>query len=106
MNYQIKNLRLSVERQLDRPKNIQYNDDNTDVIIEMENGDIYVSSFFTYRNLETLRKQHQKNGKFLAGKYFWANRMLFAEDITPENVQSIILDLIEEGDFEKVFDKI
>ena len=34
------------------------NDDNTDVIVKMKNGDVYLASFFSYDEIERLRKIH------------------------------------------------
>lgn len=104
MNSGIKRIYLSIEDVGKHP--IDYENDNTDVIVQFQNGDLYVASFFAYKNLETLRVQHQKEDEFLKGKYFWADRMVFIENCKKETVWEVVLHLIEEGNFRKIFRKL
>jgi hypothetical protein len=54
-------------------------DDNTDVIVTLADGARYVASFFTYENIESLRRRNQETGECSAGKYFWASNMVLID---------------------------
>ena len=85
---------------------INYESGYTDVIVEFENGDTYVAAFFSFGSLEILRKLHAENGDFLGGQYFWAMNMLLTDNCSRENIEEVINDLIEEGNFFPVFRKL
>ncbi len=42
-------------------------DDNSDVIVTIENGEKWVASFFTYRNIQTLREKNKASGECMSG---------------------------------------
>lgn len=104
MNYKIKNIHLSIEK-IGLPA-IDYASDSTDVIVELIQGDVYVASFFTYKYLEIIRQKNKKEGEFLNGKYFWAEGMVIVEDCSLRTIKRIVRHLMDEGDFEKVFEKL
>lgn len=85
---------------------IDYTNENTDVIVEMKDGEIYVASFFTYKNIATIIEKNKKSGEFLSGKYFWVQGLVLIDKCEMQDVVDVINDLIEEGDFQKVFRKL
>lgn len=100
----IRKIYLSIERiGID---DIDYENEHTDVIVELKNGDLYVASFFTYQYVETLRAENRENGSFLHGDYFWTERLVLTSDITAKNVKRIIEDLRDEGNFNQAFKKL
>ena len=99
-------IHLSVEKQGYHVDQIDYTNESTDVIVEFKGGDTYISTFFTYKNLETKRMEYQNTGEFLGGKYFWEERMVFVDQITEDRIEEVVVHLIDEGDFQKVFRKL
>ncbi len=95
---------LSVEK--DTSTTLQYDLENTDVIVVMENGEKFIAAFFAYKNIELLRRQYDENGEFLKGKYFWAKNMVLIDSCSKESILEVIKHLIEEGNFKDVFEKI
>lgn len=79
---------------------------NTDVIVFLEDDKKYIASFFAYANIDELQNQHERNGKFLNGKYFWDKHMVLVEDCSLPTIEPVILDLIDEGDFEEAFKEL
>lgn len=104
MGVKIQQLFLMIAEQ--ESTQIDYTDCNTDVIVFMENGAKYVASFFSYKNIEKLRKVHQKTGAHLSGKYFQANNLVLIDNCSKSNVTKVVQYLIEEGDFQMIFKKI
>ena len=45
-------------------------DDNTDVVVTFDDGAVHVATFFTYKNIENLRRKNAETGECLGGKYF------------------------------------
>ncbi len=104
MKTSIRKILLSSETELQKKVDVQ--DAHTDVIVEMNDGEKYVASFFTYKNMKTLQLLHREENDFLGGKYFWVKGMLMVESCTRQTIEKVVLDLMEEGDFERVFRKI
>lgn len=80
--------------------------DSTDVIIQLENGDKLVASFFTYDFIGDWKVNEEDSDENFHGKYFWAPNMIIVDDCSKENILAIIQHLIDEGDFKDVFKKI
>ncbi len=51
-------------------------DDNTDVIVQFEDGTRWSATFFTYLNINRLTEKNKKTGECLNGNYFWASNMV------------------------------
>ena len=81
-------------------------DGNEDIFVKFSNGDEYVATFFTYKNIETLRQKNRKTGEELSGKYFWASDMILIDNLSLETIKEVIDDLLKNDDFIFVFNKI
>jgi hypothetical protein len=78
-------------------------DDNTDVIVNFEDGSKYIASFFTYSNVNSLVSKNNQSGECMFGKYFWSSDMILAEDISRQTIENVIAELIKTDEFESVF---
>jgi len=76
---------------------------NTDVSVEFEDGSVYGAVFFTYENIEDLRKKNKKTGECLNGRYLWARNMIIVESISRKEIEEVIAHLIEESKFLSIF---
>ena len=85
---------------------MDYNNTNTDVIVQFYSGKKYIASFFTFQNLEMIREENLKSEAFLNGKYFWTKNMLLIDNCSKKNITKVIDHLIIEGDFTTVFKKL
>ncbi len=81
-------------------------DGNEDIFVKFVNGYRYVATFFTYKNIESLRQKKQKTGEELSGKYFWASDMILINDLRTETIKNVIDDLIKDCSFKSFFSKI
>ncbi len=81
-------------------------DDGTDVIVHFENGDTYTATFFSYEYIDQSRIENQLSGDCLNGKYFWSQRMVVIERCIRENIEEVVEDLVERGDFFAAFRKL
>ena len=81
----IRELVLSIEKQV--PQVIDYKDENTDVIVELESGKKYIATFFTYNNILKLEKEHRQTGEFLYGQYFWMTNMVLIDNCSKESMR-------------------
>lgn len=80
--------------------------DNSDVIVTMQNGEKYVATFFTYKNIEWLRQKNEKTGECLSGKYFWASDLILIDKLNRTEILKVIEDLFNESEFNSVFNKM
>ena len=101
---QIEDLYLSIEKESN--DGFDASNENTDVIVVLDNGQKYIASFFTYSNISKLKLEHKKTGEYLSGKYFRVDNMVLIENCSKENIEEVVQYLIDEGDFEYVFRKI
>jgi len=83
-----------------------FEDDNTDVIVTMNNNSKYVATFFTYKNIESLRRKNNKTGECFHGKYFWASDMVLIDNCSRKNIEEVIKHLINEDEFYQTFKEI
>ncbi len=81
-------------------------DDSSDVIVTYENGEKWIASFFTYKNIHSLVEKNKLSGECLSGTYFWATDMILVDELSRSRVESVIDDLIREKELETVFDRI
>jgi hypothetical protein len=79
---------------------------NTDVIVVLINGYKYTASFLTYDYIEKARDRNKITGEYLQGKYFWAKNMVLVEDCTPEIINPVVREIIDEGEFNDVFRRL
>ena len=101
MEYEIRQIHLSVEK-LGLP-DINYGEENTDVIVEMTDGNLYAASFYSYGNLDKVIARHRASGEFLDGKYFWVEGMVFVLNCEMNTIAEVVRYQIDEGDFDRIF---
>jgi hypothetical protein len=51
-------------------------DSNSDVVVRFSNGEEWGATFFTYKNIFTLRDKNRRTGECLEGKYFCATNLI------------------------------
>ncbi len=83
-----------------------YQNDNTDVIVTTNENKRYIATFFTYQNIESLRKKNNETGECFDGKYFWASDMILIDKCSRNNIEKVIQYLINEGEFYQIFNEI
>jgi hypothetical protein len=54
-------------------------DDNSDVIVTLQNGQRWAATFFSYENIRSLVEKHRSTGECLGGKYFAATDMILVD---------------------------
>jgi hypothetical protein len=79
---------------------------NTDVVVSLDNGKKYIASFFTYSNIRDMHIHHKQSGDFLYGSYFWNKNMVLIENCSLEDIEPVVNDLIDEGNFNEAFCKL
>ncbi|OQP43450.1 hypothetical protein A4H97_11065 [Niastella yeongjuensis] len=81
-------------------------DDNSDVIVTFTDNTRYIASFFTYTNIDSLRRKNERSGECLNGKYFWASDMILIDKINKESILSVVDYMIVTGEFYNVFKQL
>jgi hypothetical protein len=77
--------------------------DNTDVIVDFEDGSRWLASFFTYSNIETLSRKNASTGEYMNGKFFWSSDMVLIDEVSRIRIEQVIEYLICNEEFEQVF---
>jgi len=106
MNTVIKNIWIETEVKGTIINGTPEINDNSDVIITFKDNTRFIASFFTYTNIEYLRQKNKRTGECLDGRYFWASDIIIVDKINRKEITEIIQHLIEENEFESIFDKI
>lgn len=78
-------------------------DDNSDVIVTIENGERWVATFFSYQNILSLAEKNRGTGECLGGKYFVATDMILVDEVTRERIEEVVADLLAQNGFERYF---
>lgn len=75
-------------------------DCNSDVNFELDDGSKWTVTFFTYKNIETLRKKNQATGECLYGTYFCATDMVLISEISEEIINTVLQEMLSDGSIE------
>lgn len=97
MDKSISNIWIEI---LETQEPIDYFDCNSDVIFEVNDGSKWAVTFFTYKNIETLRKKNQLTGECLNGTYFCATNMILISEISEKIVKSVLQEILSKDDLE------
>ncbi len=79
-------------------------DENIDVTVEFSTGERYFATVFTVENLRTLMRRYRETGECADGLYVWASHMIVVEQVTRQNVERLVKDLIASEEFSSAFD--
>ena len=82
--------------------------DNTDVIVTLEDRSRWGATFFSYSNIISLVNKNKLTGECLSGKYFWASDMVLADEVSRERIEEIVEYLVirEPLEFQSIFTKL
>lgn len=83
-----------------------HENDNTDVIVTLTNGERYVGSFFTYTNIQELTSKNERTDENLNGKYLWSSDMILIDKCSRQDIEQAINELLKQDDLTSVFTKI
>jgi hypothetical protein len=78
--------------------------DNSDVIVTLDDGSRWGATFLTFSNIETLRRKCQESGECLNGEYFWVRYPILVPVLTREMIERVIFDLFMTGEFRLAFE--
>ena len=101
MELKVQRIHLTADSSIEKTNGSDY--ENTDVIVYLENGKKFIASFFTYSNILDLQIQHQQDGTYHNGAYFWDRNMVLVENCSIQTIEPVINDLIDEGNFRDAF---
>lgn len=96
----------SGEKPANKKDVLDYSLMNTDVIVQLDDGHSYKANFITLKKLANEFLAHQKKVESLAKKYFWSKSMVIVNDMEKEELIPMIQYMIEEGDFQMIFEKL
>lgn len=78
-------------------------DDNVDVEVVFPNGERYVATFFTLKNLETIMDRYAESGECNNGKHLWAADMVIVRELTTETIRETVACLVLDGELKSAF---
>ena len=78
-------------------------DDNSDVIVTLEDGSRWFATFFSYANIASLTQKNKQTGECLGGKYLWAAHMILVDEVTRAGIEEVVSNLLVEHSFESAF---
>ena len=100
----IKDIVFTAERLSKTP--LDYKNMNTDVIVNFDNGDKYIATFFSHESLKQMLEADIKTIEFSSGKYYRILNMVIVKDFNEGDMHHVIETMIAEGDFQLVFKKL
>jgi hypothetical protein len=87
-------------------KEFDYENHNTDVIVQFENGDRYSAVFFSHKSLKGLMDRDAQSDSYKAYEYYRVLNIVLVKDFNKGNLMPVIEAMITEGDFQLIFRKI
>lgn len=83
-----------------------YQNVNSDVIVEFEDGNKYAATFFTSMNLEKMIKDLEASDEFASGQSYKLLNIVLVKDFNNGDLTPVVDEMIAEGDFQLIFKKI
>ncbi len=80
-------------------------DDNVDVEIKLDSGEMFYATFFTITNIASLFKKNRDTGECKEGLYLWASDMILVEKLSESVIRNTIDDLIKAGELDMACSK-
>ena len=71
-------------------------DSNSDVKFKLSDGTEWVSTFFTYQNIQSLYRKNKETGECLDGLYFCATDMILIEKLNRDSVLKVIEQMVKD----------
>ena len=81
-------------------------DDNSDVVVGLDDGSRWAATLHSYQNVKTLIDKNRVTGECLSGSYLWSRHMILVERITRDCIEGVIGDLITSGEFATAFERL
>lgn len=100
----IEKITLSAEGRGDNA--LDYSDLYSDVIVRFSNGDAYVATFFSVRNLEGMLNECKETLKNHEEPFYKILNAVLVDNLQKSMLLPVIEHMIVEGDFQVVFRKI
>lgn len=75
-------------------------DCNSDVIFALSDGSKWAATFFTYKNIDTLRKKNQRSGECLNGTFFCAADMILISEMSETIIRAVLEEILSEDAIE------
>lgn len=69
------------------------------MIVTFENGERWLGTFFSYRNILSLAKKNRQTDECLGAKYFVATDMILVDEGSRARIEGVVADLIKENEF-------
>lgn len=83
-----------------------YDNINTDVIVEFENGDKYSAIFYSHKNLHNVMAEIEQSDEYGSCTYYRVLNIVLVRDFNDEDLRPVINAMLKEGDFQLIFKKI
>ncbi len=77
--------------------------ENTNVIVTLEDGSRWAVAFFTYANIHSIVEEYKSTGECLHGKYFWDSDIVLVDEISRARIHEVVAHLLMEGEFTQIF---
>ena len=100
----IKKIILSAERSDNEV--VDYENLNTDVIVQFDTGDQYVTTFYSYKWLEKMIEKHRASKENRSDRHYEILDIVVVNDLKDGNLLPVVEQMVAEGDFQLAFKKI
>lgn len=79
---------------------------DTDVIVQLDNGGKYKAHFMAIKKLVDDFQTYQETAADPIKKYLWSKSMVLVDDMEKKDLFPMIEYMIQEGDFQMIFEKL
>ncbi|MEI9921428.1 MAG: hypothetical protein WDO14_21975 [Bacteroidota bacterium] len=79
---------------------------STDVIVELDDGQKYIATFYASDFLEATIREERSTPVYNSGHYYKILNMVLVKNLNYQEMLEVIDEMIDEGDFQLVFNKV
>ncbi|MDH5397001.1 MAG: hypothetical protein OEX02_02580 [Cyclobacteriaceae bacterium] len=74
-----------------------------DLIVRLGNGEKYVGSFYTFQEIDDIRKRKNDEGEVTNFNFFCSSNMVIVDELSEEVIEGTIAQLLENDGFYTTF---
>lgn len=81
-------------------------DDNSDVVVTLEDGSQWAATFVTFQNVASLTEKNRRTGECLSGRYLDIPHLILVEELSRPLIETAVEDILKTGALGPCFQRL
>ena len=81
-------------------------DDNSDVVVTLEDGSQWAATFVTFQNVASLTEKNRRTGECLSGRYLDIPHLILVEELSRPLIKAAVEGILKTGALGPCFQRL